>query len=195
MFRTWLKEPLARLGNWLEESQAKRLGKWCARGALIAGLAAREKYKDKATDYAWLAARAMSTAVNWATINEWEFVYTPSGEKITILPQHSLLDVVKLEVAVETRWATRTLSPARRAELIRIAVESADAYIRQPVCHCRKGVEDTGARGARSTIGGQYRTNSYLEETIRTTDAKPSRRLALSEKALSTDFRKSASSA
>lgn len=117
--------------EWLEKRQVRALGKGCARVMLIAGNVMKEKYGASAPSYAWLACKALCTRPHWKQVSDWDFVYTLTGERVTVLEGHSLLDVIHLVVGKEVKRATSHLDPMRRALLLLLAHEAADTYIRK----------------------------------------------------------------
>jgi hypothetical protein len=117
--------------SWFQDRAAKALGKRCARSMLLAALAMKHRYASAAPSHAWLLAQAVSTAPQWRRVGEWDFIYEPSGESITILPRHSLVNVIKLMVGAEVRSATMSLNPERQIELLSMALDAVDRAIRR----------------------------------------------------------------
>ncbi len=129
------------------ERGARKYGKGCARVMLIAALAMKERYKDVAPTYAWIARKALNTRPSWRQINETTFVYElgpiieqPVAENkdnqlptgiLDVTDTMSLLDVIQEVIRTELFWHhLRDQEIWKRLELIDLALNEASKYIK-----------------------------------------------------------------
>lgn len=132
--------------------RARKFGKTCAKVMLFSFQAMKERYKEAATTYAFLARKTLKTRPHWRQVSQTAFVYElgPSADPSVSLDESddeqwirgvididdamSLWDVIQDVIRTEMYWhSLKNLEAWEREELIDCALSEASKWIHEGI--------------------------------------------------------------
>ena len=111
------------------DKYAAKWGRWCARMCVLTLSIKKNQYEGVAPSYGWLAMQVVLARNSWRQVDETTVRFEKSGQTLEISPYSSMLDAIHMIIDVEYGFQLRDLEVGHRANLLRVAHESADKYV------------------------------------------------------------------
>jgi hypothetical protein len=122
---------IGRLLDGLNNRKAEKFGRDCTKAMLLSALVLKDKFRDIAPSYAWLARRAIATRAYWKQVSENSVRYERTGETFDINDGYSVADAIGVVIEAEMNWMCSAAESWRRSELRMFALAASLEYLRQ----------------------------------------------------------------